>query len=110
MQKKIYEALENFNIEIVYVDDDVYCDKDQIVYFTQEKDSNFSDDKNKSVVYEIQIKYKYRDISNVMKYVEIKELLKEKGYSFKDANDSKDGDLYIKNMIFEYEETINGRN
>ena len=106
MQSKVLDILEKLNIEVIYIDDEVYCDQEQIVYSTEEKDSDFSDDKNKSIEYEIIIKYKYRDINNVMKYTKIKNLLKINGYVFKGASDSKDGDIYIKNMVFEFKESL----
>ncbi len=109
MQRKVLELLETLGIEdIVYIDEDVYCDKEQIVYSTKENDSNFTDDKSKSVEYEISIIYKYRDITNVMKYTEIKNTLKNNGYIFKKASDSKEGDIYKKDMLFIIEVNQNG--
>lgn len=105
MQEKLLNILEKLNIEIVYVDRDSYCENEQIVYSTKEKDSNFSDDKNKSIVYEVNIIYRYRNLSNVTKYTKIKEYLKSKKLIFKNANDILNGEIYEKEMLFEYEET-----
>ena len=102
MHSKLVEVLEALGIDVAFMEYEGNANEYIIFDIYNELDSNFSDDKNLSNTYYIQVNYWFKSLKNINKYNEIKELLKNNGFIFDSAKDVKDSGYYGKNMDFIY--------
>ena len=102
MHNKIVEVLESLGIDLAFMEYEGNSSEYIVFDIYNELDSNFSDDKNSSNTYYIQVNYWFKSLKNLNKYNEIKDLLKENGFMFDGAKDLKDNGYYGKNMDFIY--------
>lgn len=102
MHNMLVEILESLGIDIAFMEYEGNSNEYIIFDIYNELDSSFSDDKNLSNTYYIQVNYWFKSLKNINKYNEIKELLKNNGFIFDSAKDVKDNGYYGKNMDFIY--------
>lgn len=77
--------------------------KEYIIFnIYQEKESNLCDDTNLSETYLIQINYWFKDLRNINKYKEIKNILKKNNFHYRTGVDLFDEGFYGKSMDFVY--------
>ncbi|HBF7900312.1 hypothetical protein KLL36_01310 [Clostridioides difficile] len=101
----IVDVIKSVDIDdCYYIEASKKTDKYVIYSIYNETDTDIFDDNNQSVTYYIQLNYWFKNSIDEKRYKEIKNKMKEKGFSFDGCKDSKDGNYYGKLFDFKYEE------
>ncbi|WP_312288158.1 hypothetical protein [Terrisporobacter sp.] len=97
------EILESLNIDVAFMEYEGNNSEYIIFSIYDEREEDFTDDKNDSEVFYIDIKYWFKDKTKINNYKKIKSLLKSEGFIFDGAKDLKTNNYYGKSLDFIYE-------
>ncbi|MFU2418100.1 hypothetical protein [Peptacetobacter sp. AB800] len=103
--KKVKSIIKGLGIECYYSTSESSLEDYVIYKVSTESDSEFADDRNLAVEYNVLVRYLYKKPNKIMRYKDIIRAMKENGFSFAGAYDAgKENPYLIKEMEFIYKD------